>query len=68
MSVKEHTLMNMHASAHRGQKKVSNPLELALQVGGHDMLWVLGTELQTIARIASALRYLAFSPALRVSF
>ena len=48
---------------HGGQKRVSDPLELELQVVVSRLMWVLVTELRSSTRAARALNTLATSPA-----
>ena len=43
--------------SHRGQERVSSALELEFQEGGSCLRWVLGVELGSSARVASALNY-----------
>lgn len=52
----------MCMGTHRGQKKISDPLQLKTQaVMGH-LKWVLGAELLFSARAVSALNHGALSP------
>ena len=50
--------------AHRGQKRVSDLLELELQAVVNSPLWVLGTELWSSARAANVLDLWVISPVL----
>jgi hypothetical protein len=47
--------VHMHSDACRSQKKVLDPLELELQTVVNSWKWVLGTELKSSGRTASAL-------------
>ena len=47
----------MGAGIHESLKKVLEPVELEMQVILSPMLWVLGTELESPARAANALKH-----------
>jgi hypothetical protein len=55
-------------SAHRGQKRVSDLLGLALQVVMSCLMWVLGIKLRSSGRADSALKHQAIFPAPRFLF
>lgn len=50
------TLMHMHTSAQRSQKKAPNPLELELHAVWKHLMWVLGTLQEQLVLLTAELR------------
>ena len=53
----------MNPGAYKGQREVSDPLELDLQVAVTCLMWVLGAELGLVAMAICLYNCLAVSPA-----